>query len=310
MRVSWRYMAAGAGMAVLTAGALTAAGQQGGCCAPPSPPPPPPPSACCSAPRDLIVRVPGVSVATPSVSVGVASSSVAVAGASASAMASGVASGNASGSASAGGSMIFFGGGGGGWSAGAVPPSTINGLNVSGYQSRMVEEERREVEEYCIDRVRQEFVTRPVQAVCVDDRGLEHPASRVDDADNVPGGYAGEIYRCAAGSRLKVSTGAMQNGVASFAVVETIACEKGEALWHGPGGVLSCRPQAPERNCNERTLLRRHGPGAKLIQTAVQKPYCEPAERVRVTRVMTEVREPVVLPPGNLVLDGGVGQGF
>lgn len=318
MRVSWRYMAAGIGAAgaagigtaVLMAGVLTATGQ--GCCAPPSPPPPPPPPACCNAPRDLIVRVPGVSIAVPSVSVGVASSSVAIAGASASAMAAGAAqsSGMGGASAGAGGSMIFFGGGGGGWSSGATPPSTISNLNVSGYQSRMVEEERRDVEEYCIDRTRQEYVTRPVQAVCVDDRGLEHPASRVDDDTSVDSRYAGEVYRCAAGSKLKVSVGAMNAGAASFATAETIACQKGEALWHGPGGALSCRPQEPERNCNERTLLRRHGPGVKLIEAAVQKPYCEPAERVRITKVMKEVREPVALPPGNLVLDGGVGQGF
>lgn len=307
MRVSWRHMLAASGLAALTAGGVTASGQQaGGCCAPPVYTPPPPPAGCCTPPRDLVVRVPGVSIATPSVSVGVTGASVAVAGATATTMASGIVTSGAS----AGGSTFFYGGGGGGYSVGATPPSTITGLSVSGFETRMVEEEHSEVEEYCIDRVREERVTRPVQAVCVDDRGLEHPASRVDDETAVDSRYNGEIYRCAAGSRLKVSTGAMDGGAATFVSAETLTCEKGEALWHSPGGKLSCRPQAPERNCNERTLLRRHGPGVKLVEISTPKPYCEPAQRVRITKVSKEVRSPVALPPGNLILDGGVGNSY
>lgn len=307
MRVSWRHMIAAAGLAAIAAGGLTAMGQQAaGCCAPPPPSPPLPPAGCCTPPRDLVVRVPGVSIATPSVSVGVAGVSVSVAGASATTLASGIVSS----SAGAGGSTVFYGGGGGGYAAAGVPPSRISALSVSGFETRRVEEELREVEAYCIDRVALETATRPVEAVCIDDRGVSHPASRVDDETAVDGAYAGEVYRCVAGSRLRVSVGSMQNGAAQFGGSEIISCAKGEALWHAPGGKLSCRPQAPERNCNERTLLRRHGPGVKLVEMSTPKPYCEPAQRVKVTKVMKDVRAPVALPPGDLALDGGVGQGY
>lgn len=250
--------------------------------------------------------MPGVSIATPSVSVGVAGASVSVSAASATTLASGIVSSGAS----AGGSTYFFGGGGGGYAAAGVAPSTIKGLSVSGFETRKIDEELRETEDYCIDRIRIEQVTRPVEAVCVDDRGNSHPASRVDDETAVDGRYAGEVYRCVAGSRLRVSIGAMANGAAQFTSADSISCAKGEALWHAPGGQLSCKPQAPERNCNERTLLRRHGPGVKLINVATPKPYCEPAQRVRITKVSKDVRTPVTLPAGDLLLDGGVGQGY
>lgn len=307
MIVSWRHMLAGAGLLAI-AGTVTAIGQQshcGTCAPPPSPPPPPPSHGCCDVPRNLIVNVPGVNVATANVSVGATSTVVAAAGVSTT-LASGVV---VSGGASAGG--YAYGGGGGYYSNPGIGQSTISGLAVDGgYETKLVEESVAGVEEYCIDKIIEELKTRPIQAMCVDDKNTPHPASRVDGEVAVDSNYNGEIYRCVAGTHMQVTMGAMVNGAASFDTGETFSCAKGEALWHSKGGVLSCRVQTPERNCNERSLLRKFGPGVKLVQVKSKKNYCEPATRQTVTKVVKEVKVPRVIPAGDLQLDGGVGQGY
>lgn len=310
MSVSWRHMLAGASIATaLGATALTAVGQSCNTCGPvPSPPPPPPSSGCCNAPRNLTVNVPGVNVATANVSVG--ATSTAVASANASSMASSGAYSSAGASGSAGG--YFIGGGGGGYySNPGVTQSTISNLSVDGgYETRYVEEQVIGSENYCIDKLKEELRTRPVQAVCIDDKNTPHPASRVDGEMAVDGKYSGEIYRCIAGTHMQVTMGEMVNGNASFDTGETFSCGKGEALWHGPGGVVQCRTQIPERNCNERSLLRKYGPGVKLVKVSAKKTICEPATRQTMTKVVKEVKVPKPIAAGNLVLDGGVGQGY
>lgn len=307
MNVSWRHMLAGAGVATFAATvALTAMGQQCNSCAPPSPPPPPPPVAnCCQAPRNITVNVPGVNVATANVNVGATSTVVASAGVSTT-LSSGVV---VSGGASAGAG--FFGGGGGYYSNPGVAQSTISGLAVDGgYETRLVEEAIRGTEEYCVDRIVEEFRTRPVQALCIDDRNTPHPASRVDGELSVSGNYNGELYRCVAGTHMQVTLGEMIDGKASFDTGETFSCGKGEALYHSRGGVLQCRIQVAERNCNERSLLRKFGPGVKLVSMPVKKTICEPARRETITKVVKEVKVPRPVVAGDLVLDGGVGQGY
>lgn len=308
MNVSWRHMLAGAGIATFAATlALTAMGQQCGSCAPPSPPPPPPPAnTCCQAPRNLIVNVPGVSVATANVNVGATATAVAAASVSTTLSSGVVVSGSASGSG-----YTYFGGGGGYYSNPGVPQSTITGLAVDGgYETRLVEEAIKGEEDYCVDKVVEELRTRPVQALCIDDRNTPHPASRVDGEMAVNGNYNGEIYRCIAGTHMQVTLGEMIDGKASFDTGETFSCGKGEALYHSRGGVLQCRMQVAERNCNERSLLRKFGPGVKLVSMPTKKTICEPAKRETVTKVVKEVKVPRPVVAGDLVLDGGVGQGY
>ena len=98
------------------------------------------------------------------------------------------------------------------------------------------------------------------------------------------------------------------NGQASFANAHGFSCAKGQSLIHKAGGVLSCAPQVPQRNCNERSLLRRYGPGIKLIETTIQKEVCQPAVRTRLQTVEREVVVDKPLPALSIVLDGGVGQ--
>lgn len=308
MRVSWRHMLAGASIATVAAtAALTAIGQSCNTCAPPpSPPPPPQSSGCCQAPRNLVVQVPGVNVATANVHVG--ATSMAVASARASSLASGIA---VAGVGASGGASTFIGGGGGYYSNPGVSQSTISGFSVEGgYETRLVEEKVLGYEEICVDKIVEEFRTRPVQALCIDDRNTPHPASRVDGEIAVVAGYTGEIYRCVAGTRMQVTVGEMVNGAASFDRGDTFSCAKGEALVHTRGGALQCRPQAPERDCNERSLLRKFGPGIKLVNMPSQKAICEPTRRQTVTKVVKEVKVPRPAATGNLVLDGGVGQGY
>jgi hypothetical protein len=69
-------------------------------------------------------------------------------------------------------------------------------------------------------------------------------------------------------------------------------CAQGEALWYENGRV-ECRTQIVRRPCNERSLLRRFGPGDKLV--AVRS-----AEH---SAVRTETTY-----SSALTMDGGVGQ--
>lgn len=307
MTVSWRHMLAGAGLATAigTVG-LTAIGQSCSTCGPVSPPPPPPPSSCCQAPRNLTVHVPGVNVATANVHVG--ATSTAVASANAMSMAGASAYGS---SAASGGGGVFFGGGGGYYSNPGVPQSTISNFAVDGgFETKLVEEEVKGTEEICVDKIVEEVRARPVQAVCIDDRNTPHPASRVNDEMSVDGRYSGEIYRCIAGTHMQVTMGEMVDGKASFETGDTFSCAKGEALFHGAGGVIQCRRQTPERDCNERSLLRKYGPGVKLVRVAAKKTICEPATRQTLTKVVKEVKVARPVAAGNLVFDGGVGQGY
>ena len=73
---------------------------------------------------------------------------------------------------------------------------------------------------------------------------------------------------------------------------------------------MQCRTQTPERNCNERSLLRKYGPGVKLVKVSTKKTICEPATRQTMTKVVKEVKVARPIASGNLVLDGGVGQGY
>lgn len=190
-----------------------------------------------------------------------------------------------------------------------IVPSNID-LNVKGAtQVREIVQEQVPVqEEVCVNRnvqVAQELVIR---AVCMDDTGTPHPASRVDDSVTIDANYTGEVYRCMAGTSMQVTFGSLTADGADYSQSSGFSCPKGEALTHAPGKGLFCATQAPERNCNERSLLRRYGPGEKLYTTTVAKTVCEPTIQTRYETVQREVVRDVPLPKSNITLDGGVGQ--
>jgi hypothetical protein len=264
------------------------------CCAPPTPPPYQPPP-CCSPPGHN-VNIPGVNV-----NVGASVNVVVNAQASAGAFASGSGSG-----------AVFVGGGGGGGGGFIGPGATgmIPALNVEGSGSRRTSYQAQ----------RSRFLKVVIQAFCLDDREVPHPASQVFPDRDVDNAYEGEIFRCIAGSRMQY-TWSEFNGQIDFSSGHTITCNKGEALYYsrgasassgglrggpdeaqgagaagGAGGALTCRPQKPARDCNERSLLRRFGAGVKVLTMMSVETYT--AYREESTQSSSS---------SAMSLDGGVG---
>lgn len=183
---------------------------------------------------------------------------------------------------------IGFGRGYGGNSVAYAAPTVINNLVVHGPMRvvRVPYQERRRSELRVV-----------IQAVCIDARSVPHPAARLRPDRDILADYVGELYRCVSGSWLQVTWAEYTGGEFDFDGGQTITCRQGEALYHGPGGALECRPQTPERDCFERSLLRRYGAGV-FVLTMVREELYE------------EYREETVIETYSglsLVLDGGVG---
>ena len=180
--------------------------------------------------------------------------------------------------------------GGGGFAGGVTAPSIngyVQGLSVGG-ESRSAYEATRTLYKKVV-----------IQAFCFDDKMTPHPASQVSPDREINDLYDGELYRCIAGTHMQVTIADFKQDV-SFAGGQTLTCQKGEALYHSPGGPdghggrIECRVQKPARDCNERSLLRRFGAGIKVLSIMITEKY-------------TAYREETSTTAGNLSLDGGVG---
>jgi hypothetical protein len=110
--------------------------------------------------------------------------------------------------------------------------------------------------------------------------------------------YDGELFRCIAGTRLQATVGDY-NDALTLVHGETIACDKMQALYHTPDGAVACRAQKPARDCNERSLLRRYGPGVKVLKLVRE-------EMVKTEREEASSRT-AIAPGAMMTLDGGVG---
>ena len=307
-----------AGLAAASVFAITGAAWAGGgmgggspCasmgCGNASPPPPPPPSpGCCGVHKGTNVVLPSVKVAGPHIAVKAPSVSVhhgkIVFGGST----------HISGSVHAKGETTIVSGGGAYFAPQGVAASSLAKLNVTGGEERYTETVTENVpvkEEICIDEITEKIMVRPVRAVCLDDSGTPHPASQVSGARDVSASYSGEIYRCMAGTSMQVTLGQVKDNRVDFSQAETFSCRKGEALVRRATGELSCATQTPQRDCNERSLLRQYGPGIKLIPARAQVKACIPQTRTRMQTVTREVERVRPFESGPIVLDGGVGQG-
>lgn len=290
MGVSTRYAKVlGVVIAATFASAAAAAAQHHG----PTPVSPPPPSHhCCQHGGGPQVRTPSIRIGGPSIHIGgpriniggvYLNNQINVnvnAQASASAMA--VAGAQAS------NTTIVYGGGGF-ISRGAAPAATaIAGLALA---------DEYEMEEETLSRWIEGW--RVVRAVCVDDNGTPHPASRTERDERVHEGFEGEIFRCMAGTTLQATLGwRLDGGEDNFDDGTTIACRRGDALRYGRGGEVYCAPADAARDCNERSLLRLYGPGVRLVYVRYEEHYTAMRERRTARRAATSL---------NLMLDGGVG---
>ncbi len=152
--------------------------------------------------------------------------------------------------------------------AGASAAAAVTSTAMSVTEGRIALETRTVMRDYL------------VQAICLDERGNPHPASQTFGGRDVAQSYSGEIYRCMSGTRMRYTINNQSHD-----------CAPGEALWY-EGNRVECRPQIERRPCNERSLLRRYGPGDKLV-------------RVRETETL-ERREETTFS-GAMTMDGGVG---
>ncbi len=242
---------------------------------------------CCDLPESQIVKVPGVVAPGASVVIGAGN-----AGRGYSTYIEGGHSQQSS---------IYYFNQGHGATVAPYESSVLNNLKVEG-GLQTVTEEIAVTEEYCAP-AEVSIQAQPVQAVCIDDKGAPHPASQVFGEEAISTTYTGEVFRCMAGTSMQVTVGSFANSDAMFDGGRTFSCKKGEALTHSVGGQLSCAPAAAQRNCNERSLLRRYGPGVKTLQA--KSPSCIPSHRTVMKEVVVE--KPIS-SSGRIVLDGGVGQ--
>lgn len=120
-----------------------------------------------------------------------------------------------------------------------------------------------------------------IQAICLDATNNPHPASQTFGGRDVRQDYAGELFRCMSGTHMRYTVGD-----------RSTECAAGEALWL-ENGQVSCRPQIARRPCNERSLLRRFGPGDKFVHIRDTE--------TRASRTETTFN-------GAMTMDGGVGQ--
>ena len=135
-----------------------------------------------------------------------------------------------------------------------------------------------------------------IQAICVDDRGTPHPASQTFGEQDIADDYDGEIFRCIAGTQMRITIGRWENGAANLQQSRTFDCARGEALAYREGAVF-CRTQEARRQCNERSLLRRYGPGLKVVRIRVEE---------QVT-TQEEIRTEMQTSAPAAAFDGGVG---
>jgi hypothetical protein len=181
-------------------------------------------------------------------------------------------------------------GAGGAWVEQGSAPSLVQGLDVD-----TGETEVRRTSYQATRKVERRVL---IQAQCLDDKATPHPASQVHPERDVADGYDGEIFRCIAGTRLQATLGDY-NDALTLAHGETLSCDKMQALYHTAEGAVVCRAQTPARDCNERSLLRRYGPGVKVLKLTREETYTAWRDETTTTQLQKT--------GGMITLDGGVG---
>jgi hypothetical protein len=95
---------------------------------------------------------------------------------------------------------------------------------------------------------------------------------------------------------MEVTVGRLVDGQPVFDGGRALSCDKGQALSYR-SGQLACTAQEARAACNERSLLRRYGPGLKYVTVTRTETY-----------TATRQRE-ASWTSSSMFVDGGVGQG-
>ncbi len=288
-------------------------------------------TSCCNLPTTHQIIVPGMQVTPPSVTVGSPTLGCDTCGGggsgggfgsinvtvnvqqTATATASGAASASASGLSNAAAANIITSGGGAGYWSGDGPSTSITTVNVVGAEAPPPPPPPPPV---CVAQ-KAVFRVMAVQAVCLDDKATPHPASQTTPDRELGDGFSGEVFRCIAGSHMQFTVAPYAGGAASFDHGQTKVCQKGDALWRYPDGRLECKPQAPARDCNERSLLRRYGAGIKVVKAVAGQTCAAWSGQVAAVSAPPAVAPPPATiyadapPPAPAFAgDGGVGRGW
>jgi hypothetical protein len=109
-----------------------------------------------------------------------------------------------------------------------------------------------------------------VQAICMDVRGVPHPASQTFAERDVAPDFTGELFRCLPGTAMRYAADSRNHD-----------CAAGEALWYAERR-LSCRAEAPLDTEQERDLLRQFGPGEKIVRLATDAAPAAPRDGPRI----------------------------
>ena len=109
------------------------------------------------------------------------------------------------------------------------------------------------------------IVVKAIHAVCVSRSGTTHPATRMRPETWVDSTMNAEIYRCLAGSYLRVKIGDVvdsQQGMAGvYEGAQVLECKPGQALRHYRDGTVKCAVAERLSDCVERRNMRRYGIG-------------------------------------------------
>jgi hypothetical protein len=142
-------------------------------------------------------------------------------------------------------------------------------------------------------------VMKAIHAVCVA-QGREFAASHMLPDTFIDSSYEGEVARCLPGAVLKVVIGDVvqsdQGMAGTYSHGQVLQCGPHEALRHYKDGMLKCVPEAPVKDCTERTNLRLYGTGDFFFtfrtQVCASASHSASAHAVELT---------------GMALDGGVG---
>jgi hypothetical protein len=108
-------------------------------------------------------------------------------------------------------------------------------------------------------------VVKAIHAVCVSRSGSTHPATRMRPETWVDSTMNAEIFRCLAGSYLRVKIGDVVDSRQGMAGVyegaQVLECRPGQALRHYRDGTVKCAVAERVSDCVERRNMRRYGIG-------------------------------------------------